>query len=104
MTTAGEHIVPALMEAFLSLHPEVCLSVHVGNRQGVFDRLRTHQSDLAIGGRPPGEGVVGEPFLDNPIVIISRAGDPLAGRRSCRWKSSARTRGSRARRDPARVR
>jgi DNA-binding transcriptional LysR family regulator len=80
VTTAGEHIVPPLVEAFLSLHPEIRLSVEVGNRQRVFDRLRSHQSDLAIGGRPPGEGVVGEPFLDNPIVIISSPDDPLAAR------------------------
>ena len=37
VTTAGEHIVPALMEAFVALHPVVSLSVHVGNRQDVFD-------------------------------------------------------------------
>ena len=90
VTTAGEHIVPALMEAFVALHPEVSLSVHVGNRQDVFDRLRTHQSDLAIGGRPPGKGVVGEPFLANPIVIITAADDPLAARRSVPIEELAR--------------
>ena len=90
VTTAGEHIVPALMEAFVALHPEVSLSVHVGNRQDVFDRLRTHQSDLAIGGRPPGKGVVGEPFLANPIVIITAADDPLGARRSVPIEELAR--------------
>jgi LysR family transcriptional regulator, low CO2-responsive transcriptional regulator len=83
VTTAGEHIVPPLMEVFSARHPEITLSVDVGNRQRVFERVRTHESDVAIGGRPPSEGgVVGERFLDNPIVIITRAGDPLARRRS----------------------
>lgn len=90
VTTAGEHIVPPLMEAFLALHPEIRLNVHVGNRQDVFERVRSHRSDLAIGGRPPGEGVVGDPFLDNPVVIITSPADPLAARRSVSIEEVAR--------------
>jgi DNA-binding transcriptional LysR family regulator len=78
VTTAGEHIAPQLMQAFGASHPEVALSVEVGNRERVFERLRTHGSDVAIGGRPPGEGIVGERFLDNPIVVITARDDPLA--------------------------
>jgi LysR family transcriptional regulator, low CO2-responsive transcriptional regulator len=81
VTTAGEHIVPQLMQAFAALHPEITLTVDVGNRARVFERLRTHRSDVAIGGRPPDDGVVGERFLDNPIVVVTEAGDPLAERR-----------------------
>jgi DNA-binding transcriptional LysR family regulator len=82
VTTAGEHIAPQLMQAFAARHPEVALSVDVGNRERVFERLRTHRSDVAIGGRPPGDGIVGERFLDNPIVVITAPDDPLAkGRR-----------------------
>lgn len=82
VTTAGEYIVPPLVEPFSSRHPEIALSVDVGNRERVFERVRTHRSDVAIGGRPPSEGVTGEPFLDNPVAIITAAGDPLAARRS----------------------
>ncbi len=81
VTTAGEHIVPQLMESFSARHPEINLTLEVDNRQRVFERVRTHQSDLAIAGRPPGAGVVGEAFLDNPIVIITAPGDPLVRRR-----------------------
>ena len=82
VTTAGEHIVPPLIEAFSSLHPEIRLNLDVGNRERVFDRVALHRSDVAIGGRPPGPGVLGERFLDNPIVVITKPGDPLARRRS----------------------
>jgi LysR family transcriptional regulator, low CO2-responsive transcriptional regulator len=78
VTTAGEHIAPQLMQAFAARDPEVTLSVDVGNRERVFERLRTHRSDVAIGGRPPEDGIVGERFLDNPIVVITAADDPLA--------------------------
>jgi DNA-binding transcriptional LysR family regulator len=82
VTTAGEFIVPQLMQAFALHHPEVALSVDVGNRERVFERLRTHRSDIAIGGRPPDDGIVGQRFLDNPIVVVTAPDDPLAhGRR-----------------------
>src|SRR5215211_2056994 len=81
VTTAGEHIAPQLMQAFAARHPEIALSVDVGNRERVFERLRTHRSDVAIGGRPPDEQVVGERFLDNPIVVITAPDDPLANAR-----------------------
>jgi DNA-binding transcriptional LysR family regulator len=84
VTTAGEHIAPQLMQAFAARNPEVALSVDVGNRERVFERLRAHRSDVAIGGRPPGDGVVGEPFLDNPIVVITAPDDPLARARRAR--------------------
>jgi DNA-binding transcriptional LysR family regulator len=82
VTTAGEHIVPRLIEAFSASHPEIALSVDVGNRERVFERVRSHRTDVAIGGRPPSEGVVGERFLDNPIVIITAPDDPLARKRT----------------------
>jgi LysR family transcriptional regulator, low CO2-responsive transcriptional regulator len=84
VTTAGEHIAPQLMQAFAARHPEVTLSVDVGNRERVFERLRTHRSDIAIGGRPPGDGVVGERFLDNPIVVVTAPDDQLANGRRVR--------------------
>ena len=84
VTTAGEHIAPQLMQAFAARHPEVTLSVDVGNRERVFERLRTHRSDIAIGGRPPEDGIVGQPFLENPIVVVTAPDDPLANGRRVR--------------------
>jgi DNA-binding transcriptional LysR family regulator len=84
VTTAGEYIVPQLMQAFAAHHPEVTLSVDVGNRERVFERLRTHRSDIAIGGRPPEDGIVGQPFLENPIVVVTAPDDPLANGRRVR--------------------
>jgi DNA-binding transcriptional LysR family regulator len=78
VNTAGEHIAPQLVQVFAARHPEVAVSVDVGNRERVFERLRAHRSDVAIGGRPPDDGFVGERFLDNPIVVITAPDDPLA--------------------------
>jgi DNA-binding transcriptional LysR family regulator len=53
VTTAGEHLAPPLLASFLSDHPEVAVSMEVGNRRRVADLLAHHEVDLAIGGRPP---------------------------------------------------
>jgi DNA-binding transcriptional LysR family regulator len=82
VTTAGEHIVPPLLEAFSERHPDIAVSLDVGNRERVFERVRSHRSDIAIGGRPPEEGIEGERFLENPVAVIAAPSDPLAARTS----------------------
>jgi DNA-binding transcriptional LysR family regulator len=83
VTTAAEHIVPQLVQEFASRHPELTLTVDVGNRERVFREVAGHTVDVAVGGRPPAGGQLsGEAFLDNPILLITAPGDPLARRRS----------------------
>jgi LysR family transcriptional regulator, low CO2-responsive transcriptional regulator len=83
VTTAAEHIVPQLVQEFSASHPELTLTLDVGNRQRVFREIASHTADVAIGGRPPPNGQLsGEPFLDNPILLITAPGDPLARRQS----------------------
>lgn len=84
VTTAAEYLAPPLMQAFGERHPELTLTLDVGNRHHVLDRVLDHRADVAIGGRPPdGEGrLVGTPFADNDFLLIASPADPLAGRRS----------------------
>lgn len=82
VTTAAEYLVPPLMRAFSELRPELTLTVDVGNREHVFDRVASHEADVAIGGRPPPDGrLTGEAILPNPIVLITASDDPLASTR-----------------------
>jgi DNA-binding transcriptional LysR family regulator len=81
VTTAGEYLLPALIRAFRDHHPELEVSLHVGNREEVFRRLEAHESDVAISGRAPeGRGFEGVAFADNELVIITSPNDPLAKR------------------------
>jgi len=85
VTTAAEHVVPPLMQAFAALHPDVELMLEVGNRGRVFERAAAHRADVAIGGRPPQDGrLVGDAFMDNEIVLIAPPDDPLRKRRRVR--------------------
>jgi LysR family transcriptional regulator, low CO2-responsive transcriptional regulator len=81
VTTAAEHVVPPLMQAFSARRPDVELTVEVGNRGRVFERAADHTADVAIGGRPPDDGrLIGVPFMENEIVLIAPPDDSLAGR------------------------
>jgi DNA-binding transcriptional LysR family regulator len=80
VTTAAEYIVVPLIKAYAALRPDVSVTVSVDNREGVFTSVLEHRADVAIGGRPPGDGgLVGTPFLDNEIVAITAPDDPLVG-------------------------
>ena len=82
VTTAGEHIVPPLIHAFSGRFPNVRLSVDVANRARVFERVRRHEADVGIGGRPPADGgIVGTRLFPNPIVLIASPSDKLASLR-----------------------
>jgi DNA-binding transcriptional LysR family regulator len=82
VTTAGEHLVAPLLRTFRDAHPELEITLHVGNRQDVFQRLVDHEVDLAITGRFPEElSVDGQPFAANEFVLITAPGDPLAKQR-----------------------
>jgi DNA-binding transcriptional LysR family regulator len=82
VTTAGEHLAPLLIQAFREHHPELDVSLDVGNRATVFQRLVDRRVDVAISGRVPADGRLrGEPFAENEIVLVTAADDPLARRR-----------------------
>ena len=79
VTTAAESFVPGLMRSFSEQHPEVELTLVVGNHQDVLSRVLTHTDDVAICGRPPRDSrLFARPFRDNEIVCITAPDDPAA--------------------------
>lgn len=80
VTTAAEHIVPPLMQAFAATRPEIELMLEVGNRDRMFARVDDHTADVVIGGRPPADGrLTGTAFMENETLLIAAPDDPLAG-------------------------
>ena len=74
VTTAGEYVVPPLLKAFRGSHPQVQVTLEVGNRATVMERLARREVDLAIGGRPPaGSGITGGPFIGYRLVVVAAA-------------------------------
>jgi LysR family transcriptional regulator, low CO2-responsive transcriptional regulator len=80
VTTAAEYIVVPLIKAYTTGRSDVSVTLSVDNREGVFASVLEHRADVAIAGRPPGDGgLVGTPFLRNEIVAITTPDDPLVG-------------------------
>jgi len=79
VTTAAESFVPLLLRAFAAEHPDVALALDVGNRDAVLRQVLEHTADVAIAGRPPArDRLAATPLMDNPIVCVTAADDPLA--------------------------
>jgi LysR family transcriptional regulator, low CO2-responsive transcriptional regulator len=79
VTTAAESFVPPLMQAFAEAHPDIELTLSVGNRASVLEMLANHSADVCFGGRAPEDAhIAAFPFLPNEIVLISAPDDPLA--------------------------
>lgn len=80
VTTAAESFVPPLMRRFADQYPEIELTLAVGNRQDVLERVLHHSADVAISGKPPADDrLVAERLNDNEIVCITTPDDPAAG-------------------------
>jgi DNA-binding transcriptional LysR family regulator len=53
VTTAGEHLLPALLAEFRRHHPRVALVLEVAPSAQVWDLVSAHEVDLVIAGAPP---------------------------------------------------
>ena len=77
VTTAGEYLLPQLIQAFRERHPDVEISLDVGNRDVVFQRLLDHKVDVAITGRiPDDERLVGRELRRERVRPHHRRGRP----------------------------
>jgi DNA-binding transcriptional LysR family regulator len=79
-TTAGEYLLPPLLAQFVKRHPGIEVSLHVGARQSVLERLARSEDDLYLLTNPPAtHGLTANPILPNPLVALAPADHPLAG-------------------------
>lgn len=72
VNTAGEYLLPPLIQAFRSCAPRVEVLLEIGNRRSLIDRLASHGADIGVGGRAPGREITGEAFLENELIVVGR--------------------------------
>ena len=75
VNTAGEYLLPGIIQAYRQIAPGVQVLLEVGNRREVIDRLRSHTADLGVAGRPPSGDIVGRPFAHNELIVVGRDSD-----------------------------
>jgi len=82
VVSTAKYFAPRLMAAFIKDHPDLAMRLAVGNRAETLARLKAHDIDVALMGRPPKDVPVrAAAFGDHPLVIIAPPGHPLAAAR-----------------------
>jgi DNA-binding transcriptional LysR family regulator len=77
VTTAGEHLLPALLAAFRRRHPKIALALEVAPSAPVWDLVSAHEVDLVIAGRPP-SGVEARVVATKPNELVVAAAPSVA--------------------------
>lgn len=79
--STAQYVVPRLLHGFLCDYPLVDVRLRVINRAQAIERLADNRDDLVIMGMVPASRALNIiPFLDNLLVPVVRADDPLLGR------------------------
>lgn len=79
--STAQYVVPYLLKAFLDQYPQVDVQLTVINRARALERLTQNHDDLLIMGMvPDSAGINLLPFMDNLLVPVVRADDPLLTR------------------------
>lgn len=81
-TIPGQYILPALIGAFSTVHPEVIPHLQIGDSQWAVERVRFHEVELGFVGafleRP---GLSFQPFARDELILVVPPEHPLAKRR-----------------------
>jgi LysR family transcriptional regulator, low CO2-responsive transcriptional regulator len=77
VTTAGEHLLPALLAEFRRRHPGVALALEVAPSAQVWDLVSAHEVDLVIAGAPP-SGVEARVVATKPNELVVVAAPAVA--------------------------
>jgi DNA-binding transcriptional LysR family regulator len=110
--STAKYFVPFMISGFSKRHPNIDVTLSIGNRQEIGTALRGYDLDFAIMGRPPADIDMDVHLIgDHPHVIIAPTSHRLvrksriAAERPCRRNiPDARTRIRHARPDGATVR
>ena len=67
-----------MLAKFCQQHEKVRVSLEVTNRKTLLERIEQNQPDIVLMGQPPADlDVVAEPFMSNPLVVITSPSHPL---------------------------
>jgi DNA-binding transcriptional LysR family regulator len=79
--TVGIYVIPLALGAYKRLHPNLAVSLEIGSRDSLQERVLQGALDLAVLSAPiPDPDLVSVPFMEDELVMVVPAGHPLAGR------------------------
>jgi DNA-binding transcriptional LysR family regulator len=81
-TTVGIYLIPVALGAFKKLHPGLAISLEIGARGAIQEKVLRNELDLAVVGPPLRDpDLVVLPFITDELVVIAPREHPLAARR-----------------------
>ncbi len=81
VVSSAEIIVPYLLKGFLERYPQVNARLTVLNRANATERLLQNRDDMVIMGIVPDTRLLSrQPFFDNPLIPVVKAGHPILQR------------------------
>ena len=76
--STAQYVVPYLLRAYTSLHPNVTVNVKVMNRAAAIERLNENHDELIIMGMVPNDKpMFSIPFLNNELIAVVPQNHPL---------------------------
>jgi DNA-binding transcriptional LysR family regulator len=82
-TTPGTYLLPAALGRFHAAHPGIALRLQISDTREIERSVAVGQLDLGVIGEAPlVPGLVGEPWLQDELVLIVPRGHPFARLRS----------------------
>ncbi len=91
VVSTAKYFVPRLLGYFCQQYPGIDIALQVTNHATLIQRMQDNQDDLYILSQPPEDlALSSQPFLDNPLVVLSRRDHTLAGEKHIPIKSLAR--------------
>lgn len=80
LVNTAQYVLPRLLGPFSQAHPEVDVTVHIGNRRQMLTRFERQDDDLYVFSHPPSlaHAVAGR-FLRNPLVLVAPRGHAREG-------------------------
>ena len=80
-TTVGIYVIPLALGAYKKLHPNLALSLEIGARETLQERVKRGVLDLAVLSLPIADpDLESTSFMDDELVMVVPAGHTLAGR------------------------
>lgn len=90
-STTAKYLASRLLVEFVRRHPGIEISLHVGSRASLMERLDDNADDLYIFVKPPDDAqVVAQRIAPNPLVVFAPEDHLLAGEKEISFERFAR--------------
>ncbi|MDO3383021.1 LysR family transcriptional regulator [Gilvimarinus algae] len=87
IVTTAKYLLPRILTGFCQSHPDVDVTLSVGNRAQILEKFYQHASDLYLFSHPPsGRLVRAVPIASNPLHLIAPKNHWAAGKRELKFK------------------